>query len=231
MERNLKESGKKVYYCGFLLQEFQTNMTAIRTLIYNDWDKDSRKSPPQERPGREGPGESVPPPNLQILAWAQNRPLFPAALLTRFAEGTPEFDKINGLKKSFEVRFPAPAPATQNAGPARVGGMCDFSIDDGRPPLDLSRSIDLPCIPAADFTKPRLDWSQSKFDPTLFPYSKSQTVLQPNFSESVSWFWKIVDVDMSIDPCFVINNETDFVSIQQVSNYCVSANFLRGSWF
>lgn len=103
-------------------------MTAIRTLIYNDWDKDSRKSPPQERPGREGPGESVPPPNLQILAWAQNRPLFPAALLTRFAEGTPEFDKINGLKKSFEVRFPAPAPATQNAGPARVGGMCDFSI-------------------------------------------------------------------------------------------------------
>ena len=85
-----------------------------------------------------------------------------------------------------------------------------------RPPLDLSRSIDLPCIPAADFTKPRLDWSQSKFDPTLFPYSKSQTVLQPNFSESVSWFWKIVDVDMSIDPCFVINNETDFVSIQQV---------------
>ena len=147
----------KVHYCGFLLQEFQTNMTAIRTLVYNDWDKDSRKSPPQERPGRGGGGESAPAPNLQILAWAENRPLFPAALLTRFAEGTPEFDKIHGLKKAFEVRFPAPAPSTQNTGPARVGGMCDFSIDNGRLPLDFSRCIDLPCIPAADFTKPRLD--------------------------------------------------------------------------
>ena len=88
-----------VHYCGFVLNEFQANSTALRSMIYNNWDSDPAKSPPKERPGRE-PEHQLTAPELQVLAWSQNRPLFPAALLSRFAEGTPEFKKNGGVEGS-----------------------------------------------------------------------------------------------------------------------------------
>ena len=65
------------------------------------------------------------------------------------------------LKVQFESNFPATTDA-RTPGPARAGGSCDFTVDGGKVPLDLARVIDLPAIPAADFTTPRRggpDWS------------------------------------------------------------------------
>lgn len=159
VQRNLTESGKTVHYCAFILNEFQANSTALRSMVYTNWDGDSAKSPPKERPGRETADRAAPP-ELQILAWSQNRPLFPATLVTHFTEGTPEFKKMQEFKAKFDRMFPATVTTvtqTSTPGPARAGGSCDFTVDDGKLPLDITRVIDLPSIPAADFQTPRLD--------------------------------------------------------------------------
>lgn len=154
-ERNLQQSGKTIHYCGLVQNDFQANATAIRTMVYNDWDMDSAKSPPKNRPSSRSEEAKVP--QLEIFAWSDNRPVFPANLLTRFAEGTSEFIKMKEFKSKFDAKYPTPCGSrAQQAGPARVGGDCDFTIDDGKLPLDFTRCIELPCLPVADFTQPRL---------------------------------------------------------------------------
>ncbi|CAK9066087.1 unnamed protein product [Durusdinium trenchii] len=158
IDRNLKESGKTIHYCGFLLNDFQTNLGAFKTMIYNACDQDPLKSPPKERPQRLAAERAAAAPDLQILAWSNGRPIFPAALLTRFTEASPEFQKIQDWKKRFDLEHPAPlnsGNASQPNAPARAGGHCDFQVDSGRMPLDILRCIELPAIAASDFTSPR----------------------------------------------------------------------------
>ena len=153
--RNLKENARAVHYFGYVLNEFDKNLADIRSKVYDSWDT-SPTSPPKTRVARE---EARSPPSLNLLAWSNGAPLFPAALLSRFQEGTSEHLKMEELKESFVRKFPpaaAPSPSTSGrGGRARAGGLCDFSIDGDRQPLDPSRLIDLPQIPADSFTVAR----------------------------------------------------------------------------
>ncbi|CAK9078225.1 unnamed protein product [Durusdinium trenchii] len=153
--RNLKENARAVHYFGYVLNEFDKNLADIRSKVYDSWDT-SPTSPPKTRVARE---EARSPPSLNLLAWSNGAPLFPAALLSRFQEGTSEHLKMEELKESFVRKFPpaaAPSPSTSGrGGRARAGGLCDFSIDGDQQPLDPSRLIDLPQIPADSFTVAR----------------------------------------------------------------------------
>ena len=78
--------------------------------------------------------------------------------MNRFAEGSAEREEILKVKKVLEKKFPAatqPPPAQGRT--ARVGGVCDYSLDGNREPLDVSRMIDLPMVRAADFQVARQD--------------------------------------------------------------------------
>ena len=131
------------------------NQSDLRTSAYNAWDADSSLSPPKTRPGREESAE-VAGPELQLLAWSDGLPLFPAALLTRFPSETPEMAKIEELKQAFDLKFPASTqPRPQRGSQARAGGVCDFSLDNGLSPLDFQRTIDLPAVAPEDLQFPR----------------------------------------------------------------------------
>eukprot|EP00435_Cladocopium_sp_Y103_P062114 s625_g23.t1 len=156
-----------VRYFGFTNQEFDVNSADLRTQVYNHWDESSL-SPPKSRPGTET-ALSSDGPSLEVLAWSDGSPRFPQALVNRFAEGTSERDEMLKAKKLLEQKFPAasqPAPAQGQA--ARVGGVCDYSLDGNREPLDVSRVIDLPMVRAADFQVVRQGSEASKFFFTVF---------------------------------------------------------------
>ena len=150
--RNLSESLRPVRYFGYILNEFETNMGDIRSKVYEAWDKSST-APPRTRASREA-AEQTQAPSLDLLAWANGAPLFPAALVTRFQEGTPEHAKMQELKDDFNKKFPQSLhpPSSAASGSGRAGGHCDFSINLGEEPLDFQRIIDLPQTPVANFT-------------------------------------------------------------------------------
>ena len=150
--RNLSESARPVHYFGFILNEFETNMGDIRSKVYEAWDKSST-APPRTRAGME-PAEQSQAPSLDLLAWANGVPLFPAALVSRFQEGTSEHAKMQELKDDFYKKFPQSLhpPSSSASGSGRAGGICDFSINSGAEPLDFRRVIDLPQVPVANLT-------------------------------------------------------------------------------
>ena len=154
--RTLAGATPLVRYFGFTNAEFAVNSADLRTQVYNHWDGSSL-SPPRSRPGTEN-ALSASGPSLDILAWSDGCPRFPQALLNRFAEGSSERNELLKVKKVLEQKFPAatqPAPAQGRT--ARVGGVCDYTLDGNREPLDVSRIIDLPVVPAADFQVARQD--------------------------------------------------------------------------
>ena len=107
-------------------------------------------APAQTRPRGEN---TVAAPSLQILAFQDGRPVFPDPLLRRFPAGTPEQAKIDAEFDKFKAKFPQqarPSPQSQ-AVPARSGGLCDFSLDEGKMPVDPHRPVDLPAVKDADF--------------------------------------------------------------------------------
>lgn len=154
MEQNLLESAFPVHYFGFLFQEFDATTSAVRSRVYEHWDNSST-SPPKERPREERAAEVACPP-LGALAWAGKQPVFPQVLVDRFLEGSAEHAQIMAKKKEFDAMFPAAAQPPPTSVPARAGGLCDFSVDSGRAPLDVSRCIDLPSVSVADFETVRV---------------------------------------------------------------------------
>lgn len=145
--------GRKVFYVGFWsAKHFEDNMKSIRETIYRGWDA-STGAPPPARPPDEG--EDTAPPSLQILAWRDGAPRWPDILSTRFPEGTEEFDVLNKIKEEFKQEFPQSAAVQQpgvtivHAG--RAGGHCDFAVDNGAQPLDITRLISLQHVSDADF--------------------------------------------------------------------------------
>ena len=156
--RNLKGASRGIEYFGYIFEELNANRTAIRNMVYQEWDTNSTLSPPRTRPSGDATtgNEQEADPQLEILAFVQGEPVFPEVLLTRFPEATEEFAKIQELKKTFDEKFPhsTQRPPSDPRG-ARVGGVCDFSIDGGKQPLDISRVIDLLAVPAAEMTVTR----------------------------------------------------------------------------
>ena len=144
-----------VHYFGLILNEFDANSADLKSEVYEHWDNDTSLSPPKTRPAREH-AQQAPPPALDILAWSNSLPCFPAALLNRFAEGTSEALKIAELKAQFDAKFPqSNQPRPANGGGGRAGGVCDYTIDNNLEPLDYARMIDLPAHGADTFSVTR----------------------------------------------------------------------------
>lgn len=59
------------------------------------------------------------------------------------------------LKEEMMVLFPTPdsEPSTTalTAGTARAGGFCDFGIDDGAKPVDITKAVSLTAVADTDF--------------------------------------------------------------------------------
>ncbi len=68
------------------------------------------------------------------------------------------------LKADFDLLFPSdPVDATSQTAvpappPGRAGGVCDFNIDNGAAPLDISRDIDLAGIHDSNSSERRCQW-------------------------------------------------------------------------
>ncbi|CAK9054749.1 FO synthase subunit 1 [Durusdinium trenchii] len=153
-ERSLERQKTDVRYFGFVPSDsFKDTLAAVRDMIYKSWDV-SKESPPKQRPGSDAAEQAAP--DLQILAW-NGRPVFPECVASRFAEGTLEFDEVAKLKKEFLEMFPhaTTQPAAPNPVPARVGGVCDFTLDNGAEPLDVNREIEVERIADDQFSEQR----------------------------------------------------------------------------
>ncbi|CAK9075367.1 unnamed protein product, partial [Durusdinium trenchii] len=154
-ERSLERQKTDVRYFGFAPSDsFKDTLAAVRDMIYKSWDV-SKESPPKQRPGSDAAEQAAP--DLQILAW-NGRPVFPECVASRFEEGTLEFDEVAKLKKEFLEMFPhaTTQPAAPNPVPARVGGVCDFTLDNGAEPLDVNREIEVERIADDQFSEQRL---------------------------------------------------------------------------
>lgn len=154
-ERSLERQKTDVRYFGFVPSDsFKDTLAAVRDMIYKSWDV-SKESPPKQRPGSDAAEQAAP--DLQILAW-NGRPVFPECVASRFEEGTLEFDEVAKLKKEFLEMFPhaTTQPAAPNPVPARVGGVCDFTLDNGAEPLDVNREIEVERIADDQFSEQRL---------------------------------------------------------------------------
>lgn len=151
--RNLAEQARTVHCFAYVLNDFASNLADVKSEVYNHWDSSATLSPPKTRVAREEGRQSQPGPSLELLAWAQGSPVFPSALLTRFQEGSDEHAKLLGLKKNFDGKFPGssqPQPLRVDGG--RAGGVCDFTVDSNRLPVDHKRMIDLPHTSAENFS-------------------------------------------------------------------------------
>ena len=150
----MADSAQKAHYIGFLTgKQLKRADKWIRDEVYKHWDQSS-VSPPKNRPPEESVAETQP--NLQILAWANGSPVWPAALNTRFVQGSEEQRLILQKHEEFERAFPtAPIASNNIAEPGRAGGLCDYSVDGGEHPLDPTRELSLSIVAADQFQESR----------------------------------------------------------------------------
>eukprot|EP00438_Fugacium_kawagutii_P020798 Skav200239 [mRNA] locus=scaffold3882:71432:74893:+ [translate_table: standard] len=99
-------------------------------------------------------------PRLADPCLAEREAVWPEALSTRFAEGSDEHAQMMQKKARFEVDYPVSAVTHANfrptSSPGRVGGLCDYFVDEGTRPLDVTGEIPLAAIPMDEFTEGRL---------------------------------------------------------------------------
>ena len=142
-----------VAYCGMVF-EGRDAINAIQEKVYQWWDQ-SATSPPKHRER-----EAIPDPNLQLLAWNNDSCSFPQALYQKFTADSAPYTRLKEMQAEVEALFPPRVAVTGPSGTRqlvnpRATGKPDFSIEGGKRPLDVSREVDLPVIPAADFREPR----------------------------------------------------------------------------
>eukprot|EP00438_Fugacium_kawagutii_P007288 Skav235682 [mRNA] locus=scaffold280:19379:22054:+ [translate_table: standard] len=152
-------------YVGFVKMHDGANAMqdisqALRTIVWNHWDSSSN-APPKVRPREGSDGdEAALAPQLSVLAWRRGRPLWPDPLTFKFPEGTTEHSQMMSKREEFLNMFPAASEsssqATQSDAPLRVGGQCDFSVDNGAKPLDWKQDVVLTAVKDSDFTVTRL---------------------------------------------------------------------------
>ena len=156
-EDTTSASRPKVVYFGLLFEkEGKDAEQALQEKVYTSWDRDPT-SPPTNRAR-----DPIPEPTLQILGWQGQLPFFPDSLAQKFATGTAAHKKVMELKAELDIVFPGAAGSqTQASGgrasalPRRAAGRPDYSIEGGLQPVDPAAAVDLPVIPAANFSEPR----------------------------------------------------------------------------
>ena len=159
-EIRLEDAGSPLRYLGFIKSKDSTESTSfkdlqssIRSKVWDFWDL-SPLAPVKTRPREES--SSRPLPALQVLAFQDGQPIFPDVIRNRFPQGTAEHGEIEVFFEKFAKKFPpapqrAAAAAASGAAPPRSGGLCDFSINGGKLPLDPFRVVDLVAVKDDDF--------------------------------------------------------------------------------
>ena len=152
--------GFPVHYFG-LLRQSQVGETRsdIASAVYNMWDN-SPESPPKQRPTEETTSPNF---RFEILAMQDGRPKWPTVLDQKFPSDSTEHKELMAIKAELLAKFPglnAPAASTSRAATAGSGarseGSCDYTVDDGKRPLDHERMIELQAVPVADMNVQRL---------------------------------------------------------------------------
>ncbi|CAK9008254.1 FO synthase subunit 1 [Durusdinium trenchii] len=167
----LEESSTPVHYLGLVREKNHAELrSAFESEIYKYWDNHGTLSPPKTRPPtttRTVDTESL---GLEMIAMDNSTPVFPLeVVLSRFrSSGAAEQEEVKKMQARFHEVYPPPQPTGPgtNQRPAsttiRASGQCDFSIDDGRQPLDVSRMLDLLCVPVGEVPAARLGASLGK---------------------------------------------------------------------
>ena len=73
-------------------------------------------------------------------------------MLGRFRSGSAEQEEVKKLQQKFEEMFPPDQnersrKASPTTGANRASGLCDFSIDGGRQPVNVWKDLEILCVP------------------------------------------------------------------------------------
>ena len=136
-----------VHYCGIIGDNLKKLQEGIQSQVYNRWDA-SDSSPPRDRPRPERRANPLDQLQLEVLAVNRGVPCWPDIILSKFHESTEEYQTLLQMKTEFEREFQVsqrntnttPVSSTQRN---RCNGVCDYSVDGGKEPLDVQRFIDL----------------------------------------------------------------------------------------
>ena len=120
-------------------------------------DADRNLSPPPERPPSTTPAATVESLGLKLIAVKRGKPVFPSSVLSaKFEGGSDEHEEVLKLKAAFEAEFGAEDTAQVSAATEpRTNAACDFTVDEGLQPLDITRTVELRCLPVAQMTEER----------------------------------------------------------------------------
>ncbi|CAK9004718.1 FO synthase subunit 1, partial [Durusdinium trenchii] len=132
-----------VIYYGLMRKEHKDVSTQIETEVFQHWDSLST-SPAKTRPRPSAEVETVS--GLKLLTHDSDGNFgFPEHIMRKFEKDTEEYKKLAKLKADFEKEAPsrAAAPRTRDGGAPRVRGQPDFSINDGKRPIDIEDVVDL----------------------------------------------------------------------------------------
>eukprot|EP00438_Fugacium_kawagutii_P006468 Skav206265 [mRNA] locus=scaffold265:244596:255091:- [translate_table: standard] len=153
LQRLLNGVANPIKYFGIVREKYLADLNAaFESQVYNKWDSDSNLSPPSTRPPtqRRLDAQSL---GLEIIAMQNDRPVFPLdVLLARFNEGAPEVEVVKKMKEDFETAFSAfgATTTTTRATESRASGQCDFSVDDGAKPVNVTRELQLAWVPIGE---------------------------------------------------------------------------------
>lgn len=149
VKQSLDPTKIPIQYCGIIGENLKKLSESVQSLVYNNWDA-SDLSPPRERarPERVNPVDQL---QLEVLAVNRGVPCWPDVILSKFHESTEEHKTLLKMKTAFEKEFQVSqrnSTANTNRAPSstpggRCSGVCDYSVDDGKEPLDVQRVIDL----------------------------------------------------------------------------------------
>ena len=164
----MEDNNSPLRYLGFVRKQEGSGATfaeitkALRSQVWNYWDNSSHSPPKTRPPESDATGAAAKSaPELQVLAWQRSRPIWPDVLCTRFPDGSEEHATLQKKKEEFMQKFPAhaeSAASAANEAVPRVGGLCDYSVDQGIRPTNWNQEISLAGgVKEADFTVTRLD--------------------------------------------------------------------------
>lgn len=145
-----------IYYIGVMREDQRDCQQTFERILYDHWDT-SEAAPPKRRQV-----EALPVPTLELLSWSGSAPIFPDAVLQKFAEGSTAHAEVLGMRKELHTLFPdsvsGETRTQQGSRPttARATGRPDFAIEGGAKPLDVTRIIEKAHTPQSSFEVERL---------------------------------------------------------------------------
>ena len=104
-------------------------------------------------------------------------PVFPLeVLLGRFRSGSVEQEEVKKLQKTFEEMYPSDQNqrsrrTSSSAGVNRASGLCDFSVDGGRQPVNVWQDLEISCVPVGEVPAERQEDGTDRFESMTTQFS------------------------------------------------------------